>query len=200
MNDVQVLGRVGARLTSIQFWEGDQGRHPFKEPRAYKEQAVNEEIQTDLRRPSPAHRPLLLPNLLCFCMQILLVRIHLFNQSFLREWLHDQNSCIHIGLVLENIWNANAMETCCRCAGVYVRTWASTLSGQKAQFTPAAELWSHLQGPNSDMALCRSLIFQNNSSRIAWINYITESLVNNYSVWYMKMLHIAAAWFIKVNK
>ena len=65
----------------------NRGSH-LKEPWVHTVQAVNEEIQRERRRPSPADQPLPL-NPLCFCMQIPLVRIHLFKGSYLRERVYE---------------------------------------------------------------------------------------------------------------
>lgn len=93
-----------------------------------------------------------LQNPLCFCMQIPLVRIHLFKGSYLRERvMGPQNSRIHIRL-RQNI--RSAVRTRRLCAGVCVRIRfrrSLGFAGQEAQVARPGELWGRSQGSRASV-------------------------------------------------
>lgn len=116
------------------IWKGDKHRRPFKEAEVQEERRSE---WGDWERASEAlaggavARCL---NLLCFCMQIPLVRTHLIQSELSeRAGYGTKNSRIHIHP--ENIWNANAMRRRCWCARVCVRirssaAWAGWQKGR----------------------------------------------------------------------
>lgn len=185
----KVLSHVGGRLTSIQVWEEEQGRRPFKEPWAYEEQAVNEKIQTDLRRAWPANQPLLLQTCCVFVCRFPLSESIYWTKDFWERGLHDQNSCIHVGLGKhsECKCHGNMLPMCwCLSKNLSQRTLGllDKRPTSPRQQSPAPT--RRAQTSSSEMALRGSLTFRNNSSRIAWINYITGSLViaiTMYGIW-----------------